>query len=222
MIISNYNTTFRRIEEADLETVRFWRNSKDINQFMEYREYITPEMQKIWFSKINNLYNHYFLIEYNGETVGLVNCKNIEIDKRTLEVGVFLFKENYRRNIIFPVSSLVVCETFVDFYNIEIIETHVLKTNKEFSRMLMKLGYRLYDNQEDISNQKYFIKNPDLENTFHFLRDNLSKASPCKQKTTIIFNKNEPPDIIDFFIKAYNKMPDCMKARYAISRISPL
>jgi UDP-4-amino-4,6-dideoxy-N-acetyl-beta-L-altrosamine N-acetyltransferase len=220
MLIHNYNTTFRRIEKTDLETIRYWRNSIEINQFMEYREYITPEMQLKWFENINNLNNHYFIIEYASQTIGLVNCKDMNLPERKFEVGIYIFDTNFRNDIIFPISSLVICEAFVDFFNINIIETHVLKTNETFSKMLLKLGYKLRSDQEGLFNQKYFIENPELSKTFNYLRSYLSKWYKRKQKTEIVFNRNEFPHLKNFFTKSYNFMPKELKEKYIIKQKS--
>ncbi|MDZ7743378.1 MAG: hypothetical protein U5Q03_16975 [Bacteroidota bacterium] len=46
MKLFKYGISLNRLKEDDIELVRKWRNSRKINQFMEYREEITPEMQK--------------------------------------------------------------------------------------------------------------------------------------------------------------------------------
>ncbi len=217
MLIRNYNTTFKRIEKTDLETLRYWRNSHDINQFMEYREYITPEMQLNWFNKINNISNFYFLIECNGANVGLINCKDINNNEKKFEVGIFIFENVNRNNIIFPISSLVICETIADFFKIETIETHILTTNISFSKMLITLGYKLCESQERILNQKYFIEKPDMLKTFQYLRTHLVKVHGEQKKTKIIFNNSDLVEIKDFFLNSYHRMPNSLKQKYSIN-----
>jgi len=64
MELSKYGVKLHRLREEDIELVRTWRNSPLIRQYMEFRDEITPEMQKEWFLSINNNENYYFIIEY--------------------------------------------------------------------------------------------------------------------------------------------------------------
>ncbi len=67
MKLTKYGITLNRLREDDIELLRQWRNSPQINQFMEYRGNITPEMQRDWFRSVDNFDNFYFIIEYQGE-----------------------------------------------------------------------------------------------------------------------------------------------------------
>ena len=78
MKFRKYGITLTRLREDDIELVRKWRNSPGIQQYMEYREFITEEMQKKWFESINNLQNFYFIIEYENKKIGLINTSNID------------------------------------------------------------------------------------------------------------------------------------------------
>ena len=73
MKISKYGIDLVRLTEEDIEMLRQWRNSPQIQQFMEYREEITAEMQKKWFDSINNVNNFYFIIHFEGQKIGLIN-----------------------------------------------------------------------------------------------------------------------------------------------------
>ena len=82
MKISNYDVSLELLTENKIEMVRQWRNDPKIQQYMEYRETITPEMQKKWFDKLNNgKDNFYFIIQYKGEDIGLINVKDIAYKK---------------------------------------------------------------------------------------------------------------------------------------------
>ena len=86
MILTKGNISFRRLTIDDIELVRNWRNSQQINQYMAFRDYITPEMQVAWFHSINNMNNLYFIIEYKNEKVGVFNGKDInwEQDRKSV------------------------------------------------------------------------------------------------------------------------------------------
>jgi hypothetical protein len=66
-----------RLKEKDIELIRQWRNSDTIRKNMLYQEIITPEKQLKWFHSINNFNNFYFIVEYKGRKVGLVNIKDV-------------------------------------------------------------------------------------------------------------------------------------------------
>jgi hypothetical protein len=46
LVLKQYGVTLTRIDEANIELVRYWRNQSDIINFMEYKNYITPSNQK--------------------------------------------------------------------------------------------------------------------------------------------------------------------------------
>ena len=100
MKLSKYGITLARLREEDTELVRQWRNSPQITQFMEYREYITPEMQQDWFKSIDNFDNFYFVIEYEGKKIGLINSSKIEWDTVSSEGGIFLWDEQYYETFV--------------------------------------------------------------------------------------------------------------------------
>ena len=60
--ISKYDVDLHRLTKDKIEEVRQWRNDPKISQFMEYRDYITPEMQDAWFKRIDNDRNYYYII----------------------------------------------------------------------------------------------------------------------------------------------------------------
>ena len=95
LILEQYGVRLVRIQEKDIELVRNWRNQSDIANYMEYRNFITPEAQKIWFQSIDNKNNYYFIIEYEGKQVGLINAKNFNSDLGFGEGGIFISDKEY-------------------------------------------------------------------------------------------------------------------------------
>lgn len=93
MKISNYDVSLELLTENKIEMVRQWRNDPKIQQYMEYRETITPEMQKKWFDKLNNgKDNFYFILQYKGEDIGLINVKDIDYEKKLANQGYLSIK----------------------------------------------------------------------------------------------------------------------------------
>lgn len=52
MIVEQYGLIYSRVTEQDLETLRYWRNQSFIRDTMQFKDYITPTMQKNWFQKL--------------------------------------------------------------------------------------------------------------------------------------------------------------------------
>jgi len=179
MIISHYGIKLRRMEHKDIEMVRQWRNSKWVNQFMEYHEHISPEMQETWYRKVNSPEYLYMIAEYKGEAIGLMNDKNIDWENKTSESGFFLKDPKYYHSHIPILVSL--CGIDATFF--------FLRWNKSFARMLKgnknvidfntALGYELCDNQENIENQLYVMT-----------RERFLKKSPKIRKAAKVISGN--------------------------------
>ena len=87
MTIEQYDIKLSRLSSEDIELVRFHRNSQRIQQFMAYKKTISQRQQENWFKSIDNKLNYYFIIEYQGEKIGLINCKNVVENQMVGEGG---------------------------------------------------------------------------------------------------------------------------------------
>jgi len=157
MKLTKYGITLNRLREEDIELVRQWRNSPKISQFMEYREYITPEMQQEWFRSVDNFDNFFFVIEYQDKKIGLINSSHIEWDTVSSEGGIFLWDEQYYETFVPVWASLCLLETtyFVLGAGRSYIKT--LKDNERAKKLNTHLGYELQTGQEDVNNQEYLM-----------------------------------------------------------------
>jgi RimJ/RimL family protein N-acetyltransferase len=157
MKLSKYGIILRRLREEDIELVRLWRNSPKISQFMEYRENITPEMQKEWFNSVNNFENFYFIIEYEGQKIGLINSSRIDWDTVSSEGGIFLWDDKYYETFVPVWASLCLLETtyFILGAGRSVIKT--LRDNERAKKLNTHLGYELMEGQEEVYNQGYLL-----------------------------------------------------------------
>ena len=157
MKLSKYGITLRRLREPDIERVRQWRNSAHISQFMEYRDTITPEMQKEWFRSVDNFENFYYIIEYEGNDIGLINSSKIEWDTVSSEGGIFLWDEQYYETLVPVWASLCILETsyFMLGAGRSVIKT--LRDNERAKKLNTHLGYILQPGQEEVYNQVYVM-----------------------------------------------------------------
>jgi UDP-4-amino-4,6-dideoxy-N-acetyl-beta-L-altrosamine N-acetyltransferase len=157
MKICKYGITLNRIRQEDIEFVREKRNSDEVRRFMEFREDITPEMQQKWFDNINNFENFYYIIEYKGVKIGLLNDKNMDWKARTSESGLFLWDESYINTIVPVLASL--CLLDVGFYYLDWNTSYikVLRNNSQAIEYVSSLGYQLSEGQENVENQLYYL-----------------------------------------------------------------
>lgn len=177
MILTKGNFRFVRLTENDLELVRHWRNSPNISRFMEYREYITPEAQLEWFRSVNNEYNLYFIIEHEYKKIGLINAKNIDWDRFTIEGGIFFWDEEVYNTPVPAFVSILFAELMIRILRLTIY-AHIMKTNDRAIRYNLQLGFELCPDQENIENQKYILtpekyleKSAKLRKAFYLLME---------------------------------------------------
>lgn len=171
MKISDYDISLVLLTEDKIEMVRQWRNDPKIQQFMEYRDTITPEMQRKWFDKLNNgKDNFYFILQYKGEDVGLINVKDVDYKRKTGESGIFIYEDKYLNTDISYRAHLTMFDYFFNELDFESLYSHILKTNKRAQRFTLFLGGVLADNQENVENQLYFISKESYTNNNNRIR----------------------------------------------------
>jgi UDP-4-amino-4,6-dideoxy-N-acetyl-beta-L-altrosamine N-acetyltransferase len=163
MKLRKYGLTLSRLTQDEIEFVRRKRNSEEVRRYMEFREEITPEMQQQWFDRINNFDNFYYIIEYKGRKIGLINDKNMDWQARTSESGLFFWDQEYI-NTFFPIlTSLVLLD--VGFYYLDWHKSfiHVMKDNPKAIEYVHQIGYKLCEGQDGVQNQLYFLTKENFE-----------------------------------------------------------
>ncbi|HOW25904.1 MAG TPA: GNAT family N-acetyltransferase [Bacteroidales bacterium] len=169
MELSKYGIKLHRLREEDIELVRTWRNSPLIREYMEFREEITPGMQKVWFQSVNNTENFYFIIEYQQQKIGLINSSHVDWTTISSEGGIFLWDEAYYETFVPVWASLCLLET--SFYILgasrSVIKT--LRNNERAKKLNLHLGYELLPGQEDAYNQLYQLTRESFTRKAHRL-----------------------------------------------------
>jgi len=144
MIISKYNIRFTRLSEDDIELVRKWRNHPSIKKYMVYREYISPEMQEAWFRSVNNNDNLYFIIEYKGKKIGLINGKDINWEEKSMETGIFIWDRYYRKTHIPTLCTIIFAELGVAIWGLKPRAT-ILRSNERALKYNKMLGFKVIE-----------------------------------------------------------------------------
>ena len=143
MELSNHGIKLVRLTRSEIELVRLWRNSEEINQYMFFNDYITEEMQERWFQSINDENNYYFIIEANGGKIGLCNLKDIDHDKGSCEAGLFIYEKEYLNkysNVSFKCVKIMNDFAFVEL-NLNTIYIKIKKSNSRAIRFNEFIGY---------------------------------------------------------------------------------
>ena len=142
LILENYGVRLKRLTHDKIELLRQWRNDPKIQQYMFYREYITPEMQESWFANLDKKCNFYFIIEYEDKEIGCVNIKDIDWEKKTGEPGIFIYDEDYLNSDLSFRASLALSDFGFYTLGLDIFIGHVLIDNKRAVRFNKALGYK--------------------------------------------------------------------------------
>jgi len=177
MIINKYGITLERLTETDIELVRQHRNSELIRKRMFYQKQITEEEQKVWFSRINNDLNYYFLILHKGKKIGLTHGNIVSYEKGISHGGIFIWEPTAMQSHLPIVAS--VCATDLIFFLVKMKKSmaEVRADNKIALEYNQKLGYKIV---EELSNAEKFVLELTPENylvTAKTIREMVKKMS---------------------------------------------
>lgn len=123
---------------------------------MDYRAYITPSMQLNWFESINNKFNYYFIIEFEGKKVGMINAKNFSYENGFGEGGIFIWDVNYINSFAAVFSTLAILNfVFLKIKLCKVSRARILRDNERAKHYNTIIGYKLMEGQEHVINQLY-------------------------------------------------------------------
>ncbi len=146
------------LREKDIELIRQWRNSPQINQFMEFRGNISPEKQREWFKSVNNFDNFYFIIEYQGKKYRADQFESTLNGIRSAPKEAFFCGMNSITKLLYRSGHLFACSKpryFVLGAGRSVIKT--LRDNERAKKLNIHLGYELMEGQEEAYNQTYLL-----------------------------------------------------------------
>jgi len=178
MKIEGYGITLVRLTRNDIEFLREKRNLPEVSAYMEYREHISEEAQIQWFNGINNEFNNYFLIEYNGERIGLISGAEIDWDTMvTGNGGLFLWETGYWGTAVPVYASFLLTElSFIMGFKKTYIRT--LQDNERAMDFNRSLGYLPEPDQEEVHNKLYSLVPENFDKATGAIRAALRKKNP--------------------------------------------
>ena len=192
MRISKYGVSLIRLTEEDLELVRRWRNDDEIKKYMNFQEYITPEMHKKWFESIDNPENFYYIIVYKGDKIGMVNDKNIDWKKKTAEGGLFIWDKRYVNSIVPMKISFLLLEIAYIMLGWNKTYIKVRKDNHRAVEYNKTLGYEISVEPEK---QDYIMMELDKKHFFERSEKLRRLISPDSENEKIILVFEEADEL---------------------------
>ncbi len=178
MILEQYGVTLKRVEYEDIEMIRNWRNQSEVRANMLFKRHITKKMQEKWFESINNMNNYYFLIQYKGDSYGVINAKNINFEEGYGEGGIFIGRSCDEVPFVSVFASLCLLNTVftkIDLFSKSFVQ--VLQVNTRAVALNKKLGYCLVPGQLNQASQYYVLTREDYLKKAKWLNDFAKKYS---------------------------------------------
>lgn len=115
---------------------------------MVYREQISEQMQKEWFATVDNNDNLYFIIEYKGKKIGLINGKDINWHDKSMETGIFIWNKYYRKTHIPTICTLIFAELGVAIWELKPRAT-ILRSNDRALKYNKVLGFKVIEDDPE-------------------------------------------------------------------------
>lgn len=172
-----YGVKFTRVTEEHLEMMRNWRNSDFVRSRMLFQEHITPEMQSKWFQTINNDANYYFIVEYMGKYVGVINIKDIKGNAG--EPGFYLVNEEFKNTSIASLVNLAFGEFLFEMLGLDKLYIHVRKDNADAMKLNLFFGYKIIEAESGDNFNYLELKKNDFynNNKVNKLKEYITKTS---------------------------------------------
>lgn len=127
------------LSEKTLELVRQWRNDECTSRFMEFRNQISEEDQKNWFSSIKDA--HYFVIKSGPAAVGLIDLKKIDLENKTAESGLLIGNKDFVGTGIALGASILLLDFAFAALHLNTVTAKISKLNTEAEKYNQLLGF---------------------------------------------------------------------------------
>ena len=146
---------------ADLERVRRWRNAPHVRREMDFREHITPLMQAAWWRGLDPFKNFYWMIEVDGNAVGVVHAKDIDWDLGVAEAGIFIGKREYLNGFVPVLAVLGMMDALFDLEGLKTLKAKVKAGAPMILDFNRRLGYEVVGEEGgflrlEVGRERYF------------------------------------------------------------------
>ncbi len=124
------------------ELVRVWRNSASVNQFMDYKELISKELQIEWFKSIQKYESYYFLIKERHQPIGMTHLNRVDKANKTAYAGLFIGEESYQGTGAALSASILLLDFGFDQLHLKNIFAKVHTSNITAINYNASLGFK--------------------------------------------------------------------------------
>jgi RimJ/RimL family protein N-acetyltransferase len=155
--IEKYGIVLRPMQKADLERVRRWRNAPHVVKTMAYREPITPAMQAAWWRGLDPFRNFYWIIEHQGQGIGVVHAKDIDWEAHSAETGIFIGKRDYLQGFVPVLAVLAMMDALFEVHGLEVLRAKVRGGNAAVLDFNLRLGYEVVG-EEFVEDEGGFLR----------------------------------------------------------------
>lgn len=145
--IRKFGIVLRRLVPEYLEAIRVWRNDPKVSQWLVFQGQIEPEQQRKWFDSLDETLNFYYVIEYQGQLIGLVNLKNYDAAAGSAEGGIFIGEEECQNGLLAVGALLAIYDFGFQALRLKEITAYVKINNSRALRLNQALGFRKVQNQ---------------------------------------------------------------------------
>ena len=210
MDIVRFGVIFTLVEAESPETLLKLlelRNKPFVRENMMFRDVITTESHLNWFHQLVPAANFYFLVQHNGEYVGVINIKNVEKGHRA-ELGIFFGQEEVIKSPLPIICALCLIDIATSVLRIEELYTHVAKGRDHIMNFNKKLGFNESERQADYSIYELDIDlHHDKNSKTRTAAAHWSKNKLSNDEVQILISKDESLSEVKQHLMAYNARP---------------
>lgn len=193
MILEGYGIILKRLTIEDIETVRLKRNSDAIRSVMIFQEEISPEQQLVWFAKIDNEFNNYFLIYNGNEACGMISGAEINWDTMETENGgIFIWNQEMWETDV-PARASVLLTDFSFLVGFKKTKIRILKENEKAALYNESFGYKKVNSTADGKGWIYELTAESYAKKTDKLRTLLSRGNGSRLRC-VITDPNHPSE----------------------------
>lgn len=145
MKINKYGVVLESLTLETAELVRVWRNSPEINKFMDFQKEISVDQQKYWFGEIQKEKSDFFLIRKDETPIGLIHIEKINLDERFAHVGLFVGDVDYHGSGLALAASLSLLDYAFDTLSLKTVLAKVKDDNEQVIAYNSFLGFEKYE-----------------------------------------------------------------------------
>jgi len=156
MKICKYGVTLSLLRQQDIEFVSQKFNPVEEKPSDESSDN-TPDDVQEWIDSIYNFTNFYYIIEYEGIKIGLINDKVLDWRNRTSETELVLWDDSYADTMAPMLAMLCLFETGFYYLGWKTYRTRAKQDDSKGIETVKSLGFELPEDSKKGKDQEYSL-----------------------------------------------------------------